>query len=54
VAEIAVKSSQFGEVDSVLINPHALDDEVQTGGAMAGKQALIHQREPIVRPRINA
>ena len=54
LTEIVVKTSQLGEVDSVLIDPHALDDEVQTGGAMAGKQALVHQREPIIRPRINA
>ena len=52
VTEIVVKTPQPIEVDGVLIKPHDLHDFVLAGGAMPGKEALVHQREPIVRPRI--
>jgi hypothetical protein len=47
-----VKTPQPIEVDSVLINPHDLHDFLHPGGAMPRKKALVHEREPIVRPRI--
>ena len=40
------------EVDSVLINPRGLDDFLRAEGLLPRKQGLVHQREPIVRPRI--
>ncbi len=40
------------EVDSVLINPYALHDFLGAGGALPRKQGVVHEREPIVRPRI--
>jgi hypothetical protein len=52
VPEIVVKTPQPIEVDAVLINPHDLHDVRLTNGAMPGKEALVHEREPIVRPRI--
>jgi hypothetical protein len=52
VTEIVVKTPQPIEVDSVLINPHDLHDFLHPGGAMPRKEALVHEREPIVRPRI--
>ena len=52
VTEIVVKPPQPIEVDSVLINPYDLHDFLHPGGAMPRKEALVHEREPIVRPRI--
>ena len=52
VTEIVVKTPQPIEVDGVLINPHALDDFLLAGGAVPHKQGVVHEREPIVRPRI--
>ena len=52
VTEIVVKTLQPIEVDRVLINPHDLHDFLQAGGALPRKEALVHKRKPIVRPRI--
>ena len=52
VTEIAVNTPQAIKVDGVLIKPYDLHDFVLAGGAMSGKEALVHQREPIVQPRI--
>jgi len=40
------------EVDSVLINSRGLYDFLRAKGLLPRKQGLVHQREPIVRPRI--
>ena len=52
ITEIVVKTPQPIEVDSVLINPHALHDFVLASGSMPRKEGLVQQREPIIRPRI--
>ena len=52
VTEIAVNTPQPVEVEGVLIKPHDLHDFVLAGGALPRKEALVHQRQPIVRPRI--
>ena len=52
VTEIAVNTPEAIEVEGVLIQPHDLHDFVLAGGALPGKEALVHQRQPIVRPRI--
>jgi hypothetical protein len=36
----------------MLVNPHALREFLLAGGAVPRKEALVQQREPIVRPRI--
>ena len=40
------------EVERMLVNPHDLDDFRPAGGALSGKQGLIHEREPIIQLRI--
>src|ERR1700746_3005526 len=50
--EIAVKAPQAVEVDSALINPHALSDRPLAGGAHRKKRHLIGECEPVIRPRI--
>ena len=52
VTEIAMDTPEAFEVEGVLIKPHDLHDFVLPGGALPGKEALVHQRQPIVRPRI--
>ncbi len=52
MSEIVVKTPQLIEVDSVLINPHELDDQVPADGAMLRKHGVVDEREPIVLPRI--
>jgi hypothetical protein len=52
VTEIVVETPQPVEVDSMLVNPHALREFPLAGGAVPRKEALVQQREPIVRPRI--
>ncbi|BBY06263.1 hypothetical protein MNVI_15810 [Mycobacterium noviomagense] len=52
MTQIVVKTTQPIEIDSVLINPYDLHDFLLAGGAMAIKQGLVQQREPVVRPRV--
>src|ERR1700682_184446 len=52
VTEIAVKTPQPIEVDRALINPHPLDELPLVPRAQREKRGLIHEREPIVQPRI--
>jgi hypothetical protein len=46
------KTPHAVEVDRVLINPHDLDDYAPADGAMLREQGVVHDREPIIRPRI--
>ena len=46
-----MKVLQRIEVDGVLIDPDALHDRIFAGGAKQQKRGLVHEREPIVRPR---
>ena len=52
IPEIAVKTPQCIEVNGVLINPHTLHELLPAGGTHREKCGLIHERKPIVRPRI--
>ena len=52
VTEIVVKTPQPIEVDSVLINPDDLHDFFLASGLLACKEALVHEREPIICRRI--
>jgi len=52
VTEIVVKTPQPIEVESMLIDPHDLHDFRLADGAMPGKEALVYQSQPIVRPRL--
>ena len=49
--EIVVKTPEPIEVDGVLIKPHDLHDFLQAGCALPRKEALVYERESIVRPR---
>ena len=40
------------EVEGVFIKPYDLHDFVLACGALPGEEALVHQRQLIVRPRI--
>jgi hypothetical protein len=51
VTEILVKTPQPIEVERVLINPHDLHDFRLAGGVLPREEGLVHEREPIVRPR---
>jgi hypothetical protein len=50
--EIAKNTPEAIEVEGMLIKPHDLHDFVLPRGPLPGKEALVHQRQPIVRPRI--
>ncbi len=52
VGEVAVKAPQRIEVNGALVAPHHLHDFLLAGGVMSRIEGLIHQREPIVRPRL--
>jgi hypothetical protein len=51
VTEIVVKTPQPIEVDSALIHPNNLHDFLLAGGLLPRKEALVHERQPIIRPR---
>jgi hypothetical protein len=52
VTEKTVNTPESVEVEGVLVKPHDLHDFVLAGGALPGEEALVHQRQLIVRPRI--
>lgn len=45
-----MKTLHLVEVDSVLVNPHALYDEIAADSVMLREQAVVDGRQPIVRP----
>ena len=49
VTEILVKAPQRLKVNRMLINPYALHELPQAGGAHRQKRGLIHERQPIVQ-----
>ncbi len=49
LAEVVVETPQPIEVDSVLINPHALDNYLLVSGLMSRKHGLVRQRESVIR-----
>jgi hypothetical protein len=46
-----VKTPEPIEVDSAPINPYDLHDFRLAGGLLPRKEALVHQRQQIIRPR---
>ena len=52
VPEKTVNTLEAVEVQGMLVKPHDLHDFVLAGGALPGEEALVRQRQPIVRPRI--
>ena len=52
VTEKTVNTPEAVEIEGVLVKPHDLHDFVLPCGPLPGKEALVRQRQPIVRPRI--
>jgi hypothetical protein len=52
VTEVVVKTTQPIKVEGVLVKPDDLHDFRLAGGPVPVEEALVDEREPIVRPRV--